>query len=213
MSESIPTSTRDRILVEASRLFAAQGVKATTVAQIETAVGLRKGSGGVHRYFATKNDLIAEIFSRQLGQGREVLAEAEALPVPDPANLVPYVTALGEKILRDAEHGREVSLIMLRDAAILPDFARTHLLDNDALAYGAMSNALRAQMNLQQLEQFDPEALAFLFVGSLLFFKMTDWLTGQPKLGLTDDRLVRTWVNVFEPVLRTLVAEGPTSAE
>ena len=133
--------------------------------------------------------------------------------MPDPANLVPYVTALGEKILRDAEHGREVSLIMLRDAAILPDFARTHLLDNDALAYGAMSNALRAQMNQQQLEQFDPEALAFLFVGSLLFFKMTDWLTGQPKLGLTDDRLVRTWVNVFEPVLRTLVAEGPTSAE
>ena len=213
MSESIPTSTRDRILVESSRLFAAQGVKATTVAQIETAVGLRKGSGGVHRYFATKNDLIAEIFSRQLGQGREVLAEAEALSVPDPANLVPYVTALGEKILRDAEHGREVSLIMLRDAASLPDFARTHLLDNDALAYGAMSNVLRAEMNQQQLEQFDPEALAFLFVGSLLFFKMTDWLTGQPKLGLTDDRLVRTWVNVFEPVLRTLVAEGPTSAE
>ena len=213
MTESIPPSTRDRILVEASRLFAAQGVKATTVAQIETAVGLRKGSGGVHRYFASKNDLIAEIFARQLGQGREILAEAEALPVPDPSNLVPYVTALGEKILRDAEHGREVSLIMLRDAAILPDFARTHLLDNDAVAYGTMANSLRAQMNQQQLEQFDPEALAFLFVGSLLFFKMTDWLTGQPKLGLTDDRLVRTWVNVFEPVLRTLVAEGPTPAE
>ena len=71
-----------------------------------------------------------------------------------------------------------------------------------------MANALRAQMNQQQIEQFDPEALAFLFVGSLLFFKMTDWLTGQPKLGLTDGRLVRTWVNVFEPVLRGLASEG-----
>ena len=57
MAESIPVSTRDRIVKEASRLFAAQGIKATTVAQIETAVGLRKGSGGVHRYFATKSDL------------------------------------------------------------------------------------------------------------------------------------------------------------
>ena len=210
MSESIPASTRDRIVTEASRLFAAQGVKATTVAQIETAVGLRKGSGGIHRYFATKIDLVEEVFSRQLERGSEVLAEAEALPIPDPANLVAYVTALGQKILRDAEHGREVSLILLREAAVLPDLARKHLLANDAVAYGAMANSLRAQMNKQQLELFDPEALAFLFVGSLLFFKMTDWLTGEPKLGLTDDRLVRTWVNVFEPVLRKLVSEGPT---
>ncbi len=212
MAESIPVSTRDRIVKEASRLFAAQGIKATTVAQIETAVGLRKGSGGVHRYFATKSDLVEEVFARQLGRGREILAEAEALPVPDPANLIPYVTALGTKILRDAEHGREVSLILLRDAAAIPELARKHLLDNDAVAYGAMANALRAQMNADQLEAFDPDALAFLFVGSLLYFKMTDWLTGETKLGLTDDRLLRTWVNVFEPVLRGLLSIGsPTS--
>ena len=204
MAESTATSTRDRIVTEAARLFAAQGIKATTVAQIETAVGLRKGSGGVHRYFATKNDLVEEVFAHQLTRGREILAEAEALPVPDPANLVPYVRALGAKILRDAEHGRDVSLIMLRDAAIVPDLARKHLRDNDAVAYGAMANALRVQMNEAQLEAFDPEALAFLFVGSLLFFKLTDWLTGEPKLGLTDERLLRTWVSVFEPVLRGL---------
>lgn len=42
-------------------------------------------------------------------------------------------------------------------------------LDNDAVAYGAMANALRAQMNQQQLEKSDPEALAFLSLGSEFF--------------------------------------------
>lgn len=205
----MPGATRDRIVSEASRLFAAQGIKATTVAQIETAVGLRKGSGGVHRYFATKDDLVEEVFARQLQRGRDILAEAEALPVPDPANLSPYVTALGAKILTDAEHGRDVSLIMLREAANLPEKVRRHLIDNDAIAYGAMANALRAQMNAQQIEEFDPEALAFLFVGSMIFYKMSDWLTGEPKLAITEDRLLRTWVNVFSPVLAGLLREAP----
>ena len=204
MTESTP-STRDRILSEASRLFAAQGVKATTVAQIETAVGLRKGSGGIHRYFATKDDLLEEVFAAQVRQGRSVLQEAQAMPVPDPADLTDYVTALGRKILRDSEHGREVSLIMFREAKNLRGAARRHLLDNDAIAYGAMASFLRAQMTPEQIEAFDPEALAFLFVGSMIYFKLSDWLTGEPKLGITEDRLVKTWVNVFEPVLRGLI--------
>ena len=65
---------------EATRLFAEQGIKATTVAQIEEAVGLRKGSGGVHRYFATKNDLVRAVFDAQLEKGREQLATATELP-------------------------------------------------------------------------------------------------------------------------------------
>ena len=58
-------ATRDRILAEATRRFAAQGIKATTVAQIEEAVGLRKGSGA-STYFATKDDLVRGVLEAQL---------------------------------------------------------------------------------------------------------------------------------------------------
>jgi AcrR family transcriptional regulator len=213
MAKSTPASTRERIVSEASRLFAAQGIKATTVAQIEAAVGLRKGSGGVHRYFATKNDLVEEVFESQLRRGREVLAEAKAIPVPDASDAVAYLTAVGEKILRDAEVGREVSLIMLRDAANLPDSARRQRLENDEIAYGATAELLRTQMSPEQLKSFDPEALSFLFVGSLIYFKLSEWLSDEPKLGISHQRLIRTWVNVFAPVLSQFSATSTGGGE
>ncbi len=206
-------ATRERIIREATRLFAEQGVKSTTVAQLETAVGLRKGSGGVHRYFATKDELVEAVFANQLERGTEILAQAQAVPIPDPTDLTDYLAAIGANVLRDAEHARQVSLIMFREAATFPDLVRRNLLANDAIAYGAMAEAVRAQMNAGGIaveSAIDPEALAFLFVGPLVFFKMTDWLTGEPKLGITDERLLRTWVAVFEPVLRGLFGSATT---
>ena len=41
-----PVPTRQRVLIEAMRLFGEQGYSATTVAQIESAAGLKSGSGG-----------------------------------------------------------------------------------------------------------------------------------------------------------------------
>ena len=203
-------ATRERIVREATRLFASQGVKATTVAKIETAVGLRKGSGGVHRYFATKDDLVEAVFAYQRERADEFLAEAQAVPIPNLSDLTEYVAAIGANVLRDAEHAREVSLIMIREAAVFPDLVRKNLLANDALAYGAMAEAVRAHMHAAGISVesgLDPEALAFLFVGPLVYYKLSDWLTGEPKLGITEERLLRTWVAVFEPVLRGLLGK------
>lgn len=202
-------ATRARIVREATRLFAEQGVKATTVAQIEIAVGLRKGSGGVHRYFATKDDLVEAVFADQLRRGGEILAQAQAISTPNLNNLTEYLTAIGTGVLRDAEHAREVSLIMIRETATFPDLVRRNMLANDAIAYGAMAESVRAQMLAAGISEspLDPEALAFLFIGPLVLYRLNEWLTGEPKLGITEERLLRTWVAVFEPVLRGLLAD------
>src|SRR6478735_5200528 len=111
-------ATRDRILAEATRLFAAQGIKATTVAQIEEAVGLRPGSGGVHRYFATKDDLVRGVLEAQLAHGTEVRAEAGAWPSAD--EVPAFLERLGRFVLTQADEHRDVALIMLREAHNLP---------------------------------------------------------------------------------------------
>jgi hypothetical protein len=67
-------------------------------------------------------------------------------------------------------------------------------------------------MSPEQLERFDPEALAFLFVGSLIFYKLSGWLAEEPKLGLTDERLITTWVNVFGPVLAQFSSPTPDAS-
>jgi AcrR family transcriptional regulator len=53
--------TRARILDAAAALFAEHGYGATTVAEIEAAVGLRAGAGGLYRHFASKEDLLLAV--------------------------------------------------------------------------------------------------------------------------------------------------------
>ncbi len=172
------------------------------------------GLTGVHRYFATKDDLVEAVFADQRKRGDEILAGAQAVPVPNPGELTEYLTAIGAGVLRDAEHAREVSLIMIREAAMFPDLVRKNLLANDAIAYGAMAAAVRERLRATgppTESNLDPEALAFLFVGPLVYYKLSDWLTGEPKLGITEERLLRTWVAVFEPVLSGLLGTATTA--
>ena len=60
------TSTRDRLIDEAMRLFGEQGYRATSVAQIEAAAGLAPGSGGLYHHFRSKEMLLEAGIDRQL---------------------------------------------------------------------------------------------------------------------------------------------------
>jgi AcrR family transcriptional regulator len=204
MSASI--STRDRIVREATRLFADQGIKATTVAQIEQAVGLRKGSGGVHRYFATKNDLVRAVFDAQLDKGREELAAATELPKPAADGVRGYLEAIGRLALTKADENREVALIMLRDAHNLPP----GLLDaqhakNFELTYESAAAALRDLQAAQGSDAtIDTDALGYLFLAPLIYFRLIEWATNHRILDLDDDRLLAAWTTVFEPLFTAL---------
>ena len=48
------TSTKERIIDEAMRLFGEQGYKGTSVIQIEKAAGLTPGAGGIYHHFSSK---------------------------------------------------------------------------------------------------------------------------------------------------------------
>src|SRR6476659_5139838 len=52
------TSTRDRLLDEAMRLFGERGYDATSVAEIERSAGLTPGAGGLFHHFRTKEAVL-----------------------------------------------------------------------------------------------------------------------------------------------------------
>jgi AcrR family transcriptional regulator len=54
-------NTRQRILDTASALFAERGYVTTSVADIEAAVGLTPGSGGLYRHFVSKEALLLAV--------------------------------------------------------------------------------------------------------------------------------------------------------
>lgn len=71
MDESrVETTTRERLITEALRLFSRQGYRATSVKQIETAAGLVPGCGALYNHFKSKQDLLAAVIDRQLDRRR-----------------------------------------------------------------------------------------------------------------------------------------------
>ena len=198
--------TRDRIVREATRLFAEHGIKATTVARIEAAAGLRVGSGGVHRYFATKDDLVRAVLEAQLATGRDSVDTVTAWPKPTPDEVPAYLEAVGRLALAHSDASREVALIMLREAHNLPPGLLDEQHDrNFDLAYASTARALRElQSEIGDAAGIDPEALAFLFMAPIVYFRLIEWATGNKVLGLDDERLLAAWTALFDPVFRTL---------
>jgi AcrR family transcriptional regulator len=62
---------RERILAGATRLFAEQGFEGTSVQEIVAAAGVTKGA--MYHYFASKDDLLYEIYHQLLGLQTERL--------------------------------------------------------------------------------------------------------------------------------------------
>jgi AcrR family transcriptional regulator len=87
VSESHLAARRDQILDAATARFAANGFQATGMADVIAASGL--SAGAVYRYFRSKDELIAAIVERVLGEaaGRfQLLLQDDA--APDPAAAV-----------------------------------------------------------------------------------------------------------------------------
>jgi len=70
---SRPTEVRERILEEATRLFAARGFEGTTLQQIADAVGIRKPSLLYH--FPSKDDLRQRVLETVLAHWNDVMPQ------------------------------------------------------------------------------------------------------------------------------------------
>jgi AcrR family transcriptional regulator len=142
--------TRTRIIREAARMFADDGIKATTIAKLEQAVGLRSGSGGVHRYFATKDDLVRAVLGDQLARGEASHHTAQTWPLPAPGQVEDFLKMMGLFVLHESQHGREVALIGLREGRAV--YAKFPELRNRNFELAFMSTAAQIRAFQGQAE-------------------------------------------------------------
>jgi AcrR family transcriptional regulator len=127
------TTTRDRLLDEAMRLFGTQGYRATTVVQIEEAAGLSPGSGGMYHHFRSKEDLLSEGVDRHLDRMRAlrdirlvlgtlpdrnaelgVLARYGLQVLREEAPVLRLVAAERSQLPAALQRAREIGLVVLR---------------------------------------------------------------------------------------------------
>ena len=192
MAHAIPT--RQRVLTEAMRLFGEQGYSATSVAQIEAAAGLRSGSGGLYRHFASKKKLLEAGLREQLASKQELM---EFVENPGQLSQLP----LRERLLAIARAGlvrlqaeRDLNRIMLRDLRFYPELAelvRTEEIDG---IQTALSGWLKGQVD--PVPDLDWDALsAVLMNGVSHYWVLRDALGSHPS-GIDESRYLETLVDL-----------------
>jgi AcrR family transcriptional regulator len=87
-AKSIPSdtdgpATRDRILLEAARLFRHHGYAATTLREVADAAGVKAGS--IYYHFESKEQILGEVLDKGITTGADtVRARVDALPAAAP---------------------------------------------------------------------------------------------------------------------------------
>jgi AcrR family transcriptional regulator len=191
-------------------LFAERGFGATSVADIEEAVGLQPRRGGLYKHFANKDELLEAAV-------REHLADAESL-----------AQSVGELDLTEIEMTADGLRPVVEGLArmFLAEMDRleglTRVIEHDGRRLGQLTNELKARMvdlSYRALAGLiatagpwieDPDATAVVFLAPLVALRRTSWTFGSPPLDLDDDRFLRAFVStVVTALLPNAAPPGP----
>jgi AcrR family transcriptional regulator len=189
------------------RLFAERGFGATSVADIEMAVGLQPRRGGLYKHFTNKHALLEAAVRTHLEDARTVARQLEDLDIPsaastEPAALRTLVIELGTWFLSEMDRLEHLTRVLEHDAARVPeltDAVRTEIVDLSYRAAARVIARLAPQIS-------DAEATAVVVLGTLVAVRRTRWTFGAAPVGIDDDRMLDTLADV---ILAALGASAP----
>jgi len=175
------------------QLFADQGYGATSVADIETAVGLQPRRGGLYKHFANKQALLEAAVREHLDDASAAIRTLDAIDAAavasDPETLRAVVVDLGRLFLAVMDRMETLTRVLEHDARRLPELTATVKDEVVDLSYRAAARAIASAAP----EVDDPDAVAVIALGSLVAARRTTWTFGSAPLSIADDRLLRVW--------------------
>ncbi len=191
------STTRERIVDEAMRLFSDHGYKATTIARIEAASGLTPGAGGVYHHFQSKEAVLDAGIDRQLkrlqglGAVRQVFGSL--------GDLRAELTLIARYILAELDDEAQLIRLLALDARRGPAGLSTaaQRLTDASLAGFASWIAERADPPLTAGEA---SALASAGLGSLLSSRLLRDVLGVTP-AVDDAAFVDAWVHMMHRAL------------
>lgn len=189
-------NTRERLLRAGLSLFALQGFRATTVGQIEAAVGLQPRRGALYRHFPSKQALLDESVRRHLAAvdaGRDRLL---TLPTDDRPSAL---RALGHLVLDELGAQRHITAILERDGDRLPELRSMFRGRVSDAAYRAVADVMGRWLG--ERDGVDAESMAVDALGSLVNLRRSTWTFGDPPLGLDDERFIAQWADRWALIL------------
>ncbi len=191
------TTTRERIVDEAMRLFSQNGYAATSITKIEAAAGLTPGAGGIYHHFASKEAVLAAGIERQLGRLsalRDIRRVLGSL-----GDLKAELTLTARYVLAELDSESELLRILASDARSRPQLLTSAVeqLVSSTFAGFATWIAERAERDMSAEQA---SAIAVFGLGSLLSSRLLRDVLGIPAQ-VDDDALVDTWVQMMAAAL------------
>ncbi|MGA2164824.1 MAG: TetR/AcrR family transcriptional regulator [Solirubrobacteraceae bacterium] len=202
LDKPTPSTTRERIVDEAMRLFSEHGYTATSITKIEAAAGLTPGAGGIYHHFASKEAVLAAGIERQLarlGALRDIRQVLGSL-----GDLKAELTLTARYILAELDSESELLRILASEARHQPQLLKNAV---DQLVSSTFEGfaAWIAERAERPIAEQEATAIAALGLGSLLSSRLLRDVLGIPS-AVDDETLVDTWV---ELMMRALAAPAP----
>jgi AcrR family transcriptional regulator len=196
---STSTSTRDRIVDEAMRLFSEHGYAATSIAKIEAAAGLSPGAGGLYHHFKSKQDVLAAGIERHLAR-LDALRDIQRVLTPL-GDLKAELTLTARYILTELDSEAELLRILAAEARNRPEMLTSAVDQLVNSTFDGFAAWIDERMQ-QSSDDRDARAIAAVGLGSLLSSRLLRDVIGVPAQ-VDDEALVGAWVALMMKALST----------
>ncbi len=193
MTTASPQPTRERILDQALRLFAAQGYEATSIGEIETAAGLAPRSGGLYKHFPSKRALIDAALAERFGKVDSIGEQVELMPLGD---LRAEVTMLAHLALDELEGERELCRLVMKEGDRFPELADAFYAGIVERGHRIAAGWLASRAEALDCDVSDVEATAGVMTAALVGYVLEGTIFGERSSRIRRDRLIAAWIEL-----------------
>jgi AcrR family transcriptional regulator len=192
--------TARRIIKEAMRLFADNGVAGTPIVRIEQAAGLAPSSGAFYRHFKTKAGVLeaaVDDAAEAATFGADRLAIIDDLPLHEQIVFI----ARGTWMVFDSQ--RDLMLVLTRDTSPLPaNYGHEpDMFPGNGVAF--LASWLTSRGKTRMLKRVaDPEATALVLLNALTFYWLQKEGETATPYGIDSERFIRAWCDLVLELAR-----------
>ncbi len=186
-------STSERLLTAGMTLFARQGFRRTTVGEIEATAGFTARGGTLYKHFPGKRALLDAAVTRHVDRVRTLRRAADLLPLGEFAS---ELTVLARSLLVELEEERLITALLEKEGDSFPELRDRFYRTLVEPGYRDAATLLHRAAGVGSSWDFD--ALSVLAVGALVNSVRNRWTFGTTALGVSDQRLVDTLVQLLD---------------
>ena len=185
-------ATRDRLITAAMALFAARGMRGTTIGDIEEDAGLTRRGGAFYKHFHSKEEILEAGIDRAILEAEAVRGVVDLLPLGD---LRAELTLVCRFLLAQLARQRDLIRVLEREGDQVPELRgrmRERVIQVD---YRQAVQLAQSWLKQYGIEDFDVEVLVTTVVGAIINYRRTQWTFGGAPLEVDEARFVEAWVD------------------